>query len=93
MAQYIITLTDAEDKALQHVAFSVQEWIENFVKLRAQSAINEIVSSEVSRKLEMGETISGTKDEIVMASQIETAAERTARIEAEIAARNTEAAE
>ncbi len=77
---YTVTLTDAEDKALHVVAVSAQEWIDNAVHARCQVAINEIISAEVKRKLDAGEPITQTKDEIVLAAQIESAADRNARI-------------
>lgn len=80
---YTITLTDAQDKALSVVAIDQQEWIENAVFERCRIAIEEIVAVEVQRKLAAGETISGTKDDIVLAANIETAAEREVRLEAE----------
>ena len=80
---YTITLTDAQDKALSVVAIDQQEWIENAVFERCRIAIEEIVAAEVQRKLAAGETISGTKDDIVLAANIETAAEREVRLEAE----------
>jgi hypothetical protein len=77
--QYTITLTDAEDKALSVVAFSQQEWIDNAVHERCRIAIEEIVNAEVQRKLAAGEPITGSKEDIVLAAQIETAAERNAK--------------
>jgi hypothetical protein len=73
---YTITLSDAQDKALSVIAFSQQEWIENAVYARCGAAIEEIVNAEIQRKLAANETISGTKDEIVIAANIETAKER-----------------
>ncbi len=87
MKQYTITLTDAEDKALGVVAFSQQDWIDNAVHERCRIAIEEIVNAEVQRKLAAGEPITGTKEDIVIAAQVESAAERQARMEAEMAAR------
>lgn len=84
---YTITLTDAQDKALSVVAVDQQDWIENVVFERCRIAIEEIVNAEVQRKLAAGEPITGTKDDIVMAADVETAAERNVRIEAENAAR------
>lgn len=75
MVTYNITLSDAEDKALRVVANSPQEWIDNAVKSRCQIAIDEIVNNEIQRKLANGETISGSKEDIVMAAQVKTAAE------------------
>jgi len=86
MATYTITLSDAEDKALNHVAISAQEWIDNAVHERCRLAIEEIVNAEVQRKLAASEPITGSKDDIVMAAQVESAAERNTRLQAERAA-------
>jgi len=84
---YTITLSDAQDKALSVVALDQQDWIENAVFERCRIAIDEIVGAEVQRKLAAGETISGTKEDIVLAADIETAAEKNARLQAEFEAR------
>ena len=88
MTTYTITLSDAEDKALHVVAMSAQDWIDNAVHERCRIAIEEIVAAEVQRKLTAGEAITGSKDDIVMAANVESAAERQARIEAEMAAQD-----
>ena len=79
---YTITLTDAEDKALGYVALSQQDWIDNAVHERCRIAIDEIVNAEVQRKLAAGESITGSKEDIVMAAPIQSAAERQAELEA-----------
>lgn len=81
---YTITLTDAEDKALSTIAFDQNEWIQNAVHNRCRIAIEEIVQSEVQRKLAAGESITGSKEDIVLAADVETAVERQARLEEEI---------
>jgi hypothetical protein len=86
MATYTITLSAAEDKALKSVAFSAQDWIDNAVHERCRIAIEEIVNAEVQRKLAAGQPIAGSKDDIVLAANIESAAERQARLAAEQAA-------
>jgi hypothetical protein len=86
MTTYTITLSEAENKALGVVAISQQNWIDNVVHERCRIAIEEIVAAEVQRKLAAGETISGSKEDIVNAADIESAAERQARLEAEQAA-------
>ena len=83
MATYTITLSAAEDKALHVVALSAQDWIDNAVHERCRIAIDEIVNAEVQRKLAANEPITGSKDDIVMAANIESAAERNARLETE----------
>ena len=85
MTTYTITLSDAEDKALHVVAMSAQDWIDNAVHERCRIAIEEIVAAEVQRKLAAGEAITGSKDDIVMAANVESAAQRQARMEAEAA--------
>ena len=87
MTTYSITLSDAENKALGVVALDQNDWIQNAVHERCRIAIDEIVAAEVQRKLTAGEPITGSKDDIVMSAQIESAADRQARMEAEAAAR------
>ena len=85
MTIYTITLTPAEDKALAHITINIQDWIDNVVHERCRLAIEEIVNAEIQRKLAIGEPISGTKDDIVIAAPIKTLAElnidRTAPLE------------
>jgi hypothetical protein len=81
---YTITLSDAQDKALSVVALDQQDWIDNVVGERCRVAIEEIVATEVARITAIGGTISGTKEDIVNAANIESAAERNARLEAEL---------
>jgi hypothetical protein len=87
MTTYTITLSAAEEKALNFVAISANDWIQNAVHERCRVAIEEIVATEVQRKLAAGETISGSKEDIVNAAQIKSAAERQAEYEAEQAAK------
>lgn len=77
-----ITISDAELKALEFVAKSAQEWAENAVHERCRIAIEEIVASEVQRITATGGTISGTKEDIVNAAPIKSAAERDAELKA-----------
>jgi hypothetical protein len=84
---YEVVLSDAENKALGVVAASQQDWIDNAVHERCRIAIEEIVNAEVQRKLAANETISGSKEDIVLAAPIKSAAERNA--EAAAASANT----
>ena len=72
---YTITLSDAEDKALGYVTVSQDEWIQNAVHERCRVAMEEIIASEVQRLLAAGQSITGTKDDIVLAAPIKSAAE------------------
>ena len=81
---YTITLNDAQDKALSAVTLDQQEWIENAVFERCRIAIEDIVNTEVQRKLAAGETISGSKEDIVLAANIESAKQKSDRLRAEL---------
>lgn len=70
-----IELSDAQVKALEHFAKDAQEWAENVVFDRCRIAIDKIVKSEIEKKLEKGETISGSKEDIVMSADIKRAAD------------------
>lgn len=81
MATYTVTLSDAENKALGFVAFSQDDWIQNAVHHRCSVAIEEIVAAEVQRLLAAGQPITGSKEDIVNAAPIKSAAERQAEFE------------
>ena len=83
MATYTITLSDAEDKALGVVAFSQNDWINNAVHERCRVAMEEIIAAEVQRLLGEGKPITGSKDDIVMAAPLKSAAERNAEAAAQ----------
>lgn len=78
--QYTITLSDAQNKALGYIAVSQQDWIENAVFERCRVAIDEIVNKEIQKKLAAGEAITGTKEDIVMAAPIKSAAEKNVEV-------------
>ena len=78
---YTITLTEAEDLALQYVAADPQDWIDNAATNRARIAIDEICDLYVKTKLESNQPITATnKDDMVLAAYeeglVKTAAQR-----------------
>lgn len=78
---YTITLTEAEDLALQYVAADAQEWIDNAATNRARIAIDEICDLYVKYKLENDQPITATnKADMVLAAYeegiVKTAAQR-----------------
>lgn len=87
MTTYTINLSAAEDKALAVAAVSQNDWIQNAVHERCRIAIDEIVNAEVQSKLAAGEPITGSKEDIVLAANVESAADRQVRMEAEAKAR------
>jgi hypothetical protein len=86
MATYTITLTDAETKAMEHIALSVQDWADNALKNRARIAIDEIYDAEVARMTAdpLITSIPADKEAVVLAADIKSAAERQIESEAEM---------
>ena len=86
MANYTITLTEAENKALSYAALSQDEWIQNAIHERCRVAIEEIVALTVQKCLETNTAIPGSKDAMVdlafTQGWVKTAAQRTAEAEA-----------
>ena len=77
MNTFTITLTDAEYKALAHVAFDPQEWIDGAVKNRCRSAMEEIFNAEVARMLADPTVteIPADREVVVSAANVKTAVE------------------
>ena len=91
MTTYTITLTDAEVKAMEYVALSVQDWADNALQNRARIAMDEIYDAEVAR-MTADPTITSIpadKEAVVLAADIKSAAVRQAESEAEMAAMAT----
>ena len=90
MTQYTIELNDAEVKAMEFVAVSVQDWIDNAVSNRARQAMDEIYNSEVARMTADPEvtSIPADKEAVVLAAEVKSAVTRNAEAEAEMAAMN-----
>lgn len=74
--EYTITLSEVQNKALAHIAYDPQEWIENAVFNQCRISIDEIVEMEVDRIDEENGELFGTKEDIVMAANIKSAEER-----------------
>jgi hypothetical protein len=82
---YTITLTEAEDLALQYVAADPQDWIDNAAINRARIAIDEICDLYVKTKLENNQPITATnKPDMVLAAYqeglVKTAAQRNEEV-------------
>lgn len=91
MNTYTITLTDVESKALAHAVVDPQDWIENFVKVRCQTAIDEIFQAEVQRMLNDSEVkaIPADREEVVRNANVVSAKEKQEQRLAEIASNET----
>ena len=90
MTTYTIELNDAEVKAMEYVALSVQDWAENALKNRARIAMDEIYDAEVQRMTNdpTVTSIPADKEAVVLAAEVKSAAVRNAEAEAEMAEMN-----
>jgi hypothetical protein len=68
MTTYTIEYTETEDLAMHWAALSADEWIQNAAHERARIAIEEIVKIAVQQFLAVGQSIPGTREEIVAAA-------------------------
>jgi len=93
MTTYTVNYTETEDLAMQYAAASVDDWIQNAAHERARIAIDEIVKVAVEKFLEAGQSIPGSKDEIVAAAfangWVKTAAQRNEEALAAVPVSNT----
>jgi hypothetical protein len=84
--EYTVVLNAAEDKALAHVTYDPQEWIQSVVSERCRVAIEEIVAKEVERITSGGEgSISGSKEMIVLNAPIKSGKEIQDEFESKLA--------
>ena len=81
---YTVSITDAEKKALEYIALSVQDWIDNAVHNRARIAMDEIYDAEVARMTADATitSIPADKEAVVLAADIKSVAVRDAEQEA-----------
>ena len=87
MPDITVSLTDTENKGMEYVAASVQDWADNALTNRARIAVDEIVKIYTDRALDEGVQIPATRDLIVSDAftrgWVKTAAQRNADAEAE----------
>ena len=90
MPDITVSLTDTENKGMEYVAASVQDWADNALTNRARIAIDEIVKIYTDRALDEGVQIPATRDLIVVDAftrgWVKTAAQRNADAEADMPA-------
>lgn len=87
MPDITVSLTDTENKGMEYVAASVQDWADNALTNRARIAVDEIVKIYTDRALDEGVQIPATRDLIVADAftrgWVKTAAQRNADAEEE----------
>ena len=62
MAEYKVTLTDTENKAMSYAALSTQDWVDNALKNRARIAKDEIIAANMAHCNTNGITIATGED-------------------------------
>ena len=77
MPTYTITLTMSNRRRWSTSRPMSMFWIQNAVHERARLAVEEMVQTYIQDRLAKGETISGTREEIVMTSGLPNAQERS----------------
>ena len=86
MPDITVSLTDTENKGMEYVAASVQDWADNALTNRARIAVDEIVKIYTDRALDEGVQIPATRALIVndafTRGWVKTAAQRNADAEA-----------
>lgn len=65
MADYKVTLTDTEDKAMSYCAFDTQDWVDNALKVRAKRAKDDILLLNMKHCNTNGIAIADTEDKQV----------------------------
>lgn len=65
MVTYTIEYTTTEDKAMQYISLSVDDWLQNAAHERARIAIDEIVQITVQKCLENNIQIPSSKEAMV----------------------------
>ena len=84
MADYKVTLTDTEDKAMSYCAFDTQDWVDNALKVRAKRAKDEILLINMKHCNANGIAIADTEDKQVQQAFdlkiVKTAKEREAEL-------------
>jgi hypothetical protein len=76
--KFTIELTAAEVKALEYVALSADDWIQNAIHERCRLAIDELVNDDIQYRLKNGLPVSGTREEMALNSTLPSGAERNA---------------
>ena len=81
MPDFMVSVSDTQLKALESDIIDVQGWIENVLHNKARKCINRIVKKHSVYQTE--KLSAAEKEQIVLNAEIETAAERQAKFEAE----------
>lgn len=83
MATFTIELSDLELKSLEYVAVDANDWIQNAVHERCRLAFEEMVADHIRTTMEAGGSLSGTKEDMAMATTLKSAKVRNEEMHAQ----------
>ena len=80
MADYKVTLTNTEDKAMSYCAFDTQDWVDNALKVRAKRAKDDILLLNMkycnANKIAIADTEDAQVEQAFTLKVVKTAKER-----------------
>ena len=81
--KFTVELSDAQLKALAHVVYDPEEWIQYTISERCRIAMEEIFQLEVQRMVADPNTkeIPADREAVVLAADVKSAAERQAEVD------------
>ena len=84
--QVIVMISEAQKKAIEYTAVSLQGWVDNALHEKARHSMNLIIKEHTAYNPDR--LTDEEKEQIVLDADIETAAQRQARHDAELEAGN-----
>lgn len=80
-----VIINDVQKRALEHVMYDIQDWLQNAIEVRAEAAIEELLKVETERLIKdpSVQSIPANRDEIILNCPIETAKQKTIRVQQE----------
>lgn len=70
MKTITVELTDTQYKALGCVALNPEEYIQNYASVRSDKAIKDISQKIIEEKIDSGESIPSSREEIIMSDEV-----------------------
>lgn len=65
MAEYIVTLTDSEIRAMEHVCLNPDDWIQNAFRHRIDTAMTALSDLEIKKAMHFGTEILTDREKLV----------------------------
>ena len=81
MAEYTITLTDAEIRAMNHICLEPDDWIQNVFRHRIDTAMMALSDLEIKKSIHFGTEIITDREQLVKNSDEPMASDRISAAE------------